>query len=193
MSDKSLKNYLNIIDIVKKNKATKPKSKDEVMELIDDIAFDKEQASKIVTKRIYDMAAGIFATERDTAKVIVDEFFKKIDLSVYESMFDYEVFDVSEDEMFVDYVDDEYVLEGYSIDEKARPPKMKGKDLKMRSAKAEVMKKLNADPKFAASKDKLLQIAQSRARKYAKELGINPNLVNVDKITVRKSDKSKEK
>ena len=165
MANIELKNYISLMDIARKNKGTDKVNKYDVLSLIEDIAFDIEHADKVVTSRIFSVVEDIFDVDNKTAKDIVKAFSDKIDISVYES------------DMYFDIE---------MITEKARPPKLRGKELKARSAKSEVMSKLNKNEQFISAKDKLLRLATVLARKYAKESGLNPKLVNVDKITVRK-------
>lgn len=69
-----------------------------------------------------------------------------------------------------------------NLNEKARPPKLTGRDLKMRKAKAEVMKKLEKNAKFLQAKEKLIRIAELETKNIAREIGIPYTLVDLSKI-----------
>ena len=70
------------------------------------------------------------------------------------------------------------------VNEKAKPPKLTGRDLKARGAKAQVMSALNKDPKFIQMKDKLKQYAERFGKKEASKLGISANLIDYSKIKI---------
>jgi hypothetical protein len=71
-----------------------------------------------------------------------------------------------------------------SVNEKARAPKLTGRELKARKAKAEVMKKLEKSSKFQTAKEKLIKVAELEVKNIAREIGVPHTLIDLSKIKI---------
>lgn len=180
---KAITKYLALKDLVTKSGGQAPaKESHEIEVLIEDVLFEIGIENKIVTKRLYKNAEKIFKLTSEQAVKVLDGFVKYL-------MSNNITEDLTEDWL------DSYLTGGqshradeYLTEQKARAPKLRGRALKMRETKAQVMKELNKNIQFAAAKKKLLAIANIEARKIARDLGLSPKLVNLDKITIRNDD-----
>lgn len=65
---------------------------------------------------------------------------------------------------------------------KARAPKLRGKALKKRQNKAEVLKELQNDQQLKSMIDNLLKVAKVKIKNIASSKGINPKMVDITEI-----------
>lgn len=63
--------------------------------------------------------------------------------------------------------------------------KTTGKDAKARASKADVMRELNKNKQYIAARNKLMGIATREVKKIAREKGINPSLIKLNKVTIK--------
>lgn len=194
----NIKQFLQFMSICNKHKIDLPEKVGFALRpIIDDIIFDVREEGEIVTHRIYEaLRAAMQVKSIDVAKAVALDFalWLKGDrkrLKTEDNEDDWDALLIDE----IDLMDDDELQEAFEagqidesrIDERrARTPRLRGRALKMRKAKSEIMSKLNKVPAYQQAQKKLLMIATREARKIARAAGIPPNLVAVDKVIVRK-------
>ena len=154
--------YVILKQILKKHGAKKlPKYNNNIEMLINDIMLDINELGEVLTERIYKVLTSTFVIDDSSSKSVMKEF--------------------------AEWCKKNNVTEEYTIIEQtARPPKLKGRAEKARQAKAEIMAMISKSDSVSRAKDKLFLVIQREAIKAAKELGINPNIINLDKITIKR-------
>lgn len=200
--------FSKFIELSKKYKVNLPEKVGYALRpLIDDIIFDVQVAGKVVTERIFSAVKdAIQEKSDDKVKAIILDFElwlksnkKNLNESVYLEIEQYELPD-DEDDLEdlgeIDLDEEEIEDDGFEIQDDdsriaeantmARAPKLQGKALKRRKAKANIMSKLNQNPLYMQAKEKLMLIAAREAKRIAREEGVKPSLVDVSKVIVRK-------
>lgn len=161
--------------------------------IIEDIIMDVNFGSgKVVTERIYENTEKYFGINEKEAKKIVDKFAQQVKVNNISEDFDDS--DISTEfnhsNIFTEFNELE-ILENMEqleslYEKRTGVTKLKGRDKEKAKSKGNVMSELQKDPKFQSMKKKFFAALERMAKKIAKEKGISPQKINLDKISLKR-------